>query len=106
MLLLNSGHLWDSMQSFEEATEMACCSDCGSDCCTPDNTKEDSKEPCNGEQDCIPGCDCAYQYQMTAITYSFLELSGEVVQSYHYGHYMNSYTFEYSKNFLQPPRFG
>jgi hypothetical protein len=33
-------------------------------------------------------------------------VTGVVVQSYHYGLYMNSYTFEYSANFLQPPRFG
>lgn len=106
MLLLNSGHLWDSIQKSEDATEMACCSECGSDCCTPDNNHKDSKEPCSGEQDCPPDCDCSNQYQITAITYSFLELTGVVVQSYHYGHYMNGYTFEYSKNFLQPPRFG
>ena len=102
MLLLNFENLRETFQFPGDSAEMACCSDS----CSPDEDHHDSKEPCDGDHDCLPGCDCSCQFQITAITYNFIELSGVVVQSYHYGHYMNSYSYEYSDDFLQPPRFG
>ena len=106
MLLLNFENLRETLQFPEDSAEMACYSDSSSDCCSADENHHDSEEPCDGDHDCLPGCDCSCQFQITAITYSFLELSGVAVQSYHYGHYMNSYSYEYSDNFLHPPRFG
>jgi len=102
LLFMSSENLWANFQLPGEAAPMECCSDS----CEPEEARKDSGEPCQGEHDCLPGCDCSCQYQITAITYSFLELSGTVVQSYHYGHYSNTYFFEFTEDFLQPPRFG
>jgi len=106
MLFLSTGNFMELHQFPQDGSEMACCSDNSSDCCAPDKDNHNSKEPCKGDHDCLPGCDCSCQFQITAITYSFLELTGVVVQSYHYGHYVNSYSFEFSGDFLQPPRFA
>jgi len=102
MLFLNLGNLRENFQFSGEIAGLECCSGC----CDAEGDQHDDKAPCDSEEDCLPDCDCSYQYQITAITYNFMELTGVVVQSYHYGLYMNSYTFEYSVNFLQPPRFG
>ena len=106
MLFLSVGNLLGNFQFSGETAVIECCSDGCSGCCNADEDQQDSNEPCDTEQECPPACDCSFQYQITAITYSFIELTGAVVQSYHYGHYVNSYTFEYIDNFLQPPRFG
>ena len=106
MLLLSTGNLLEHYQVPAESVEMTCCTDCSSGCCDADMDHQESKEPCEREQDCPPGCDCSCQFQITAIGYSFMELAGVMVQSYHYGQYVNTYSFEYSDDFLQPPRFG
>ena len=106
LLLVSSENLWANFQLPEAGTPVECCSDCGSDCCSPQETPQDSEVPCEEDQQCPDGCDCSDQYQITAITYSFLEHSGVVVQSYHYANYVNTYSFEFSDDFLQPPRFG
>jgi hypothetical protein len=106
LLLLGSESLLETIQFPVDAAEMSCCSDGSSCCCSQDEDQHSSKDACDEEQDCLPGCDCSFQFQITAITYSFMEFSGVVVQSYHYGHYVNSYSFEYSEDFLHPPRFG
>jgi len=106
MLFLNIGNLLETFQLPGESTEMCCCADSCSGCCDSEEDQHDSQEPCDTDQDCLPGCDCSSQFQITAISYNFMELSGVVVQSYHYVRYMNTYTYEYSDNFLQPPRFG
>jgi hypothetical protein len=41
---------------------------------------------------------------LPALLYDFMVLDGNVVQSYHHVNYTNTYTFEYSGDFLQPPR--
>jgi len=106
MLFLNLGNLRENFQFSVEAAGMECCADSCADCCDTEGDQHDDEASCDSEEDCMPDCDCSYQYQITAITYNFMELTGVVVQSYHYGLYTNSYTFEYSVNFLQPPRFG
>jgi hypothetical protein len=106
MLFLGSERLLETIQLPGDTAEMSCCPDCSSGCCSPDEDQHNSKEPCDEEQECPPGCDCSFQFQITAITYSFMEFTGVVVQSFHYGHYVNSYSFEYSEDFLHPPRFG
>jgi hypothetical protein len=40
----------------------------------------------------------------TALVYDFMEVDGITVQSFHYGNYENTYSFEYLDDFLQPPR--
>jgi hypothetical protein len=97
MLFLNLGNLRENFQFSVEAAGMECCADSCADCC---DTEGDS------DKDCPPTCDCSNQFQITAIAYHFMEVTGITVQSYHYGNYVNSYTFEYSADFLQPPRFG
>jgi len=106
MLFLNLGDLRENFQFSVEAAGMECCADSCAGCCDADGDQHDDKAPCDTDQDCATDCDCSYQYQITAIAYSYMELTGVVVHSFHYGHYVNSYTFEYSANFLQPPRFG
>jgi len=106
LLFLNSENLWANFQSLEDTTPVESCSDCCSDSCEPEEDQQDAEEPCQGGHDCLPGCDCSCQYQITAITYSFIELAGTVMQSYHYGHYSNTYSYEFAEDFLQPPRFG
>ena len=97
MLFLNLGNLRENFQFSLEAAGMECCADSCADCC---DTEGDA------DKDCPPTCDCSNQFQITAIAYHFMEVTGITVQSYHYGNYVNSYTFEYSADFLQPPRFG
>lgn len=104
MLLLNAGHLLETMQSPAEIAAMECCADCSSDCCDSDEKPQDSKKTCHGDNPCMPGCACSCDFQLSALAYGFMELNGMVVQSYHYGNYLNTYTFEYSNDFLQPPR--
>lgn len=106
MLLLNMGNILENIQVPVETTEMCCCSDSDSACCDSGEDQSDSKEPCDTNKDCSPACDCSSQFQLTALAFSFMETSGDVVQSYHYVAYRNTYSFEYSDNFLHPPRFG
>ena len=104
MLFLNAGHLLETLQFPAENAAMEWCADCSSDCCDTDETQEDQKNSCHGDQPCMPGCACSCDFQLTALVYSFMELDGVEVQSYHFGNYLNTYSFEYSSDFLQPPR--
>lgn len=106
MLLLNMGNLLENIQLSVESAEICCCADSCSGCCDSEEGQHDSNEPCETDQECPPACDCSPQIQVTAIAYNFMEVTGVTVQSYHYVRYTNSYTFEYSDNFLHPPRFG
>ena len=106
MLFLNIGNLLENIQLPGENTKMCLCADSCSTCCDPEEDHHDSNEPCNADKDCPPACDCSSQFQLTALAYSFMESSGVTVQSYHYVRYMNTYSFEFSDNFLHPPRFG
>ena len=96
MLFLNAGHLLETLQFPAENAAM--------ECCATDEKPEDQKSSCHGDQPCMPGCACSCDFQLTALVYSFMELDGVMVQSYHYGNYLNTYSFEYSSDFLQPPR--
>ena len=96
MLFLNAGHLLETLQFPAENAAL--------ECCNTDEKQEDQKSSCHGDQPCMPGCACSCDIQLTALVYSFMELDGVVVQSYHYGYYLNTYSFEYSSDFLQPPR--
>jgi len=106
MLLLSSENLLAGFHFHVETAEMSCCTDHDSASCVPEADHPDGKEPCKGDHDCLPGCDCSCHYQITALTYTFIEIAGTVVHSYHYGKYVNTYSYEYSDNFLQPPRFA
>lgn len=106
MFLLGSESLLENLHFASDTAEMTCCSDGSSCCCSGDEDHQDSKEPCDEDQDCPLDCNCSFQFHITAITYNFVEFTGVVVQSYHYGHYLNSYSFEYYEDFLHPPRFG
>ena len=106
MLFLNIGNLLGNIQLPGENTEICCYANSFSGCCDSEEEQRDSNEPCDTDQDCSPACDCTSQFQITAIAYSFMESNSVTVQSYHYVRYMNTYSFEYSDNFLHPPRFG
>jgi hypothetical protein len=106
LLLLNCAYLMETLQLAGEVDEMECCAACHAGCCNADEEHRDRHEACDSDQECPPDCDCSDQFQISAIAYGFIEPGGVVVQSYHYGLYKNSYTFEYSSSFLQPPRFG
>lgn len=106
MLFLNIGNLLENIQLPGENIAMCCCADSCSGCCDSEEDQRDSHEPCATDQECPPACDCSSQFQITAIAYSFMEATGVTVQSYHYVRYMNTYSFEFSDNFLHPPRFG
>ena len=97
IFFLNLGNLRENFQFSVEAAGMECCADSCAGCCDAEG---------DADKDCPPTCDCSNQFQITAIAYHFMEVTGIMVQSYHYGNYVNSYTFEYSADFLQPPRFG
>ena len=110
MLTLNTGHLLDSFQSPAETVHMECCADCTTDCCDPEPADSGDQEPvdkhksCHGDKACTPGCACSCHLQLSALVYTFMELNGTTVQTYHYANYLNTYSFEYSSDFLQPPR--
>jgi len=106
VLFLNIGSILENIQLPGQDTALCCCADTSSGCCDSEEHQRDSHEPCNTDQDCTPACDCSSQFQISAIAYSFMEATGITVQSYHYVRYMNTYSFEYSDNFLHPPRFG
>ncbi len=106
LLLLNVENLMENFQLSGETVAMECCSDNCSGCCDAEGEHHEGQAPCEPDQDCAPGCDCSSQFQLTALVYSFMESSGATVQSYLYVRYMNTYSFEYSDDFLQPPRFS
>jgi hypothetical protein len=106
LLLLNLENLRETVLSHGNASEMACCADGQPCCCSPDMDPPHTKEHCDGEFDSLPCCTCSCQFQITAISHNSMELSGVVVRSFHYGHHLESYFFEYADDFLQPPRFG
>ena len=106
MLFLNLGNLRDSLQYSVETPAMECCADSCAGCCDTEGDQHDDKAPCDSDKDCPPTCDCSIQFQITAIAYSYIVAPGIMVQSYHYVRYMNTYSFEYADDFLQPPRFG
>lgn len=77
---------------------------CESDCC---GCHEDQgNKSCDEDHDCESDCNCCHHFQITALEYKYLEVPGATVQSYHFGHYLNSYSYQYTDNFLQPPRFA
>ena len=106
MLVLNAGYLLENthLHAAAEAHGMECCSDSASSCCDAEDAPQENEKSCHGDSPCIPGCACYCHFQLTALVYNFLEMEGIAVQSYHYGNYLNTYSFEYSDDFLQPPR--
>ena len=104
MLMLNAGHLLETMHAPVEVAAAESCTDCASSCCDAEEKPQESDKSCHGDSPCTPGCACSCDFQLSALVYNFLELDGTVVQSYHYGNYLNTYSFEYSDDFLQPPR--
>jgi len=102
MLFLNIGNLLVNFQLPGEDAVNECCSAS----CIADEDHHADQEPCDSDQDCLPDCACTSQFQITALAYNFIEVAGVSVHSYHYVRYMNTYTFEYSDDFLHPPRFG
>lgn len=106
MLMLNTGDLLNvvNMHAHEDEAVMACCQDTDSGCCNSDDSAEDQERSCQDDHNCSPGCHCSCGIHITALVYDFTEPDGMAVQSYDYGNYLNSYTFEFSGDFLQPPR--
>lgn len=104
LFLLNTGHLLETLQAPADVSASSCCADCSSDCCDAEEAPQESDNSCHGDSPCTPGCACSCDFQLSALTYEFLELEGTIVQSYHYGNYLNTYSFEYAEDFLHPPR--
>lgn len=104
MLLLNTGHLLETLQPPAEISHSGCCEDCSSDCCNPAENPQERDSSCHGDTPCTPGCACSCDIQLSALTYEFMELEGTIFQSCHYGNYLNTYSFEYAEDFLHPPR--
>jgi hypothetical protein len=104
MLLLNSGYLIEKYHAQSHVSTSECCTDCSADCHDAEEHPQESDHSCHGDSPCTPGCACSCHIHLSALTYEFMELDGTVVQSYHYGNYVNTYTYEYSGEFLQPPR--
>lgn len=104
LVLLNTGHLLETLQPQAQQPAGTCCSDCSSDCCDTEEAPQESDKSCHGDNPCTAGCACSCDFQMSALTYEFMELSGTMVQSYHYGNYLNTYSYEFAEDFLQPPR--
>ena len=102
MLFLNVGNLVENIQFSGEVDGLECCTAC----CNTGEEHHADREPCDSDQECLPDCACTSQFQITALVYNFIEVAGVSVHSYHYVRYMNTYTFEYSDDFLHPPRFG
>ena len=103
MLLLNTGYLLETLQAPVEVAVAECCTDCDS-CCDSEEKPQENDKSCHSDAPCMPGCSCSCHFQLTALVYNFLQMDGIAVQSYHYGNYLNTYSFEYSDDFLQPPR--
>jgi hypothetical protein len=106
MLILNAGHLLDTQEPPLQEAAMECCADSCSGCCDTDENQKDQEKPCSEDQHCGPACECSSEYQLSAVDFGFPELNGIAVNSYDYGNYLNTYSFEYSGEFLQPPRFA
>lgn len=108
LLMLGAGNLRYAFLFPDQGMEMACSSACchGDDKHNSENEACDEKEACDADHQCLPACDCCCQFQITATEYNYQEVPGITVQSFHYGNYRNSYTFEYTVRFLHPPRFS
>jgi hypothetical protein len=106
MLILNTGNLLENLHSHAsiEAHHMECCADHDSSCCDTEKKDQDHNKSCEDDHNCSPGCHCSCGLHFTALVYDYMEMDGITVQSFHYGNYVNTYSFEYLGDFLQPPR--
>lgn len=100
LFLINTGNLLESLHDPLDAASMECCSDQGCSCCD----EQDHKSSCEDDHACGLSCHCSCGLQLSDLAYAFIEPESIAVQAYHYGNYVNTYTFEYSGDFLQPPR--
>ena len=106
MLILNTGNLLENLHLDDSAVAhaMECCADHEDSCCDTGTDNQDHKKACEHDHNFSPGCHCSCGFHFTALVYDFMDMNGTTVQSFHYGNYMNTYSFEYSDDFLQPPR--
>lgn len=102
LFLLSTGLLLETLQPQAEVLASACCADCA-DCCDTEELPQESDKSCHGDS-CTGACSCSCDFQISALVYEFLELNGTIVQSYHFVNYLNTYSYEYAEDFLQPPR--
>lgn len=102
LLFLGTEHLPEVFQLPGSEADIAC----ETDCCGCQEDHPQRNNTCDDDHDCESDCNCCHHFQITALEYSYLEVPGATVESYHYGNYLNSYSYEYTDNFLQPPRFA
>jgi len=104
LLFLNMGSILEGLHTHAEHPATECCSDEGSSCSDMADDHQDHEKSCKDDHHCTTGCHCFCGIHLAAAAFGIMEQNGAVVQSFHYGHYLNTYSFEYSDNFIRPPR--
>jgi len=80
----------------------ACCCDQAQDGCCEMPSDQDEEN----NSDCGSACDCQCQLHLNALHFQFNTLQLTQEQEYHYGEYINVYSFEYFSLHIPPPRLG
>jgi hypothetical protein len=94
-------HMQFPLEQSISGTDSCCCDASQDSCCTMDAEQEDEKSP-----ECDSACDCACKYHVNALYFQFSNLQVAEEQEYHYGEYVNAYSFEFSSLHIPPPRLG
>jgi hypothetical protein len=84
-----------SLSGFE-----SCCCDHSQDACCDEGTEPEREK----DHTCDTGCECACHFHFSAVYFQFNKLQMAEEQEYHYGEYVDSYSFEYFSLHLPPPR--
>jgi len=98
------------MQETEQTCHIECCGggdgSVGVEKYAHETESGDEEDGIDLTHTCPNVCDCSCCYHIMAITYLFISAPFTMVQSYHYGEYINDYHFEYKTPLFEPPRFG
>lgn len=94
-------HLQVPLEQSITVADTCCCDNAQENCCEMDADKEDEKS-----HECDSACDCGCKYHVNAMHFQFSNLQVAEEQEYHYGEYVNAYSFEFSSLHIPPPRLG
>jgi hypothetical protein len=94
-------HLQVPLEQNISGTVSCCCDPSEDSCCEIPADQDEEKS-----HDCDSGCDCACKYHVNALYFQFSNLQVAEEQEYHYGEYVNAYSFEFFSLHIPPPRLG
>lgn len=94
-------HLQVQLETKVSGITTCCCDQTKDSCCETPADQDEEKS-----HDCDTACDCGCQYHLNAVQFQFQNLQLAEEQEYHFGEYVNAYSFEYFSLHIPPPRLG